>query len=242
VSLLPLADASVLSFLSPIFVAILGPLVLKEKTSKGVLLGIPCAMAGVVLVAQPSVFFGGGGNISGLGITVGICQACFNALARICVRALSLGSSERMSSIIFGQGAISCLGAAILCAATRKFKVPTHPTVWGPLLAGGLLGYFYQLALTAGLQRARAAPAVAMSYLRCAHPPPSPCALSYRCPRALPGRLDLPLGACSVCCSSSRLRRPAASPADGSCCSLCVAASSGALWPTSASSTISQTT
>jgi hypothetical protein len=135
--------------------------VLKEKTSKGVLLGIPCAMAGVVLVAQPSVFFGGGGNIrcrrgaggaaalhllaespppppglhgfskgatrgleggavcvrqtqpavhcccdpslslpccdpglplscrrSGLGITVGICQACFNALARICVRAL----------------------------------------------------------------------------------------------------------------------------------------------------------
>ncbi|EFN50789.1 hypothetical protein CHLNCDRAFT_142523 [Chlorella variabilis] len=165
VALLPLADASVLSFLSPIFVAALGPIILKERSSTGTLLGIPVAMVGVVLVAQPGIVFGGEDHISKLGVAVGITQACFNALARTCVRALSQGSSERMSSIIFGQGIISCLGAAILCTTTKSFQVPTEAPVWGALLAGGLLGYLYQLALTAGLQRARAAPAVAMSYL-----------------------------------------------------------------------------
>jgi drug/metabolite transporter (DMT)-like permease len=124
VSLLPLADASVLSFLSPIFVAALrwvdgwvggqrgrqrlhgmmwrcpapaglrlrpiasgskasrlvhvqpsngcpfflwlppvlplcSPLILKEKSSTGTLLGIPVAMLGVVLVAKPTFLFGG---------------------------------------------------------------------------------------------------------------------------------------------------------------------------------------
>ncbi|PRW32584.1 Solute carrier family 35 member G1 [Chlorella sorokiniana] len=166
VALLPLADASVLSFLSPIFVAMLSPVILKEKPSKGTLLGIPVAMVGVVLVARPSFIFRGGGGISGIGVLVGIAQALFNSLSRMTVRALSLNSSERMSSIIFGQGAISSVGAAIMCGVWRhRFVLPTQFPVAGALLAGGLLGYAYQLALTGGLQRARAAPAVAMSYL-----------------------------------------------------------------------------
>lgn len=41
-------------------------------------------------------------------------------------------------------------------------------------LASPTQGYLYQLALTGGLQRARAAPAVAMSYLRCADRSPLP--------------------------------------------------------------------
>ena len=114
VALLPLADASVLSFLSPIFVAALrcgragrrggvgwgwmqrrshgqqapsrpvgphspeglrfhptallpcmqcSPFLLGEHSSPGVLLGIPVAMVGVVLVAKPSFLFEGGGGI-----------------------------------------------------------------------------------------------------------------------------------------------------------------------------------
>lgn len=197
VALLPLADASVLSFLSPIFVAVLGPVVLKERSSIGVLLGIPVAMIGVVLVAQPSFLFGGSRGISGLGIAVGICQACFNALARICVRALSMGSNERMSSIIFGQGAISLLGAGMLCAVTKNFKVPTEAPVWGSLLVGGFLGYLYQLALTAGLQRARAAPAVAMSYLGVIWGIVADIFVFHD----LPDNLSL-VGAAVICCSS----------------------------------------
>ncbi|KAL4458074.1 hypothetical protein ABPG75_012939 [Micractinium tetrahymenae] len=167
VGLLPLADASVLSFLSPIFVAALSPFILGERSSRGTLLGIPIAMVGVLLVAQPSFLFGrrGGGGISLVGVLVGVCQALFNSLSRMTVRALSVGSKEPISSIIFGQGAISTLGAVLMCTATSGFKLPGGPSVWGSLLAGGLLGYLYQLALTGGLQRARAAPAVAMSYL-----------------------------------------------------------------------------
>ncbi|KAL4421372.1 hypothetical protein ABPG75_010663 [Micractinium tetrahymenae] len=198
VSLLPLADASVLAFLSPIFVAALSPFILRERSSLGVLFGIPVAMVGVILVAQPSFipWFGGGG-ISTLGVIVGIFQALFNSLARMSVRALSVGSSERMASIIFGQGAISCLGAGIMCAATRKFVVPTQAPVWGALLAGGFLGYLYQLALTAGLQRARAAPAVAMSYLSVIWGILADIFLFHD----LPDALSL-VGAAIICCSS----------------------------------------
>lgn len=41
------------------------PFILRERSSRGVLLGIPVAMVGVVLVAQPSFipWFGGGGGI-----------------------------------------------------------------------------------------------------------------------------------------------------------------------------------
>ncbi|PRW33720.1 Solute carrier family 35 member G1 [Chlorella sorokiniana] len=166
VSLLPLAMASTLSFISPIFVAALSPLILREKTPSSLFLGIATALVGMLLVVQPPFLFGGqSGNISLLGVTVGVCQALFNSLSRITVRALSKDSSERMSSIIFGQGLIGFLAAAVACIATGDFQTPSRPRIWGPLLAGGLLGYFYQLALTAGLRLCRAAPAVSLSYL-----------------------------------------------------------------------------
>ena len=35
-----------------------------------------------------------------------------------------------------------------MCGATKRFVVPTEAPVWGALLAGGFLGWLYQLALT----------------------------------------------------------------------------------------------
>eukprot|EP00887_Chlorella_sp_A99_P005580 scaffold1.g5580.t1 len=64
VALLPLADAAVLAFLAPIFVALVSPCALGEPLSCGVAGALPLAAAGVVLVAQPTVLFGapaGGG-------------------------------------------------------------------------------------------------------------------------------------------------------------------------------------
>ncbi|KAL4432832.1 hypothetical protein ABPG77_008158 [Micractinium sp. CCAP 211/92] len=199
VGMLPLADASVLSFLSPIFVAALSPFILGERSSRGTLLGIPVAMLGVLLVAQPSFLFGSraGGGISLVGVLVGVCQALFNSLSRMTVRALSVGSKEPLSSIIFGQGAIGTLGAVLMCFATSGLQAPAGPGVWASLLAGGVLGYLYQLALTSGLQRARAAPAVAMSYLSVIWGMLADMTIFGRYPNALSV-----LGAATICASS----------------------------------------
>lgn len=78
----------------------------------------------------------------------------------------SMGSKEPMASIIFGQGIISSVGAALASTANHSLRTPPTPGAWGALLAGGLFGYLYQVCLTGGLQRARAAPAVSMSYIR----------------------------------------------------------------------------
>lgn len=85
VQLLPLADAAVLNFLAPVFVAALAPLALHELPSRGVLLAIALAVLGVVLVAQPSFVLGGREPLSTLGVAVGILQVSAVALRSICI-------------------------------------------------------------------------------------------------------------------------------------------------------------
>lgn len=76
--LLPVTDALVLGLLSPILVAAASPLVLGEPAGRGVALALPLCVVGVVLVAQPSFLFGGGGAgaLSLVGVAVGIAQVC----------------------------------------------------------------------------------------------------------------------------------------------------------------------
>ena len=86
---MPMADVSVLSNLSPVYVALLSPLLLREAPSRGVLAAIPACLLGVLLVAQPTFLFGGGGggkHVSALGVGVCIVQAFLNAQARMSVR------------------------------------------------------------------------------------------------------------------------------------------------------------
>ena len=78
VSLLPMADATVLSFLAPIFVAALSPLALREARPPSLAAALPCCLAGVLLVARPAALFGGGGAGGGgpsvAGVSVGLLQ------------------------------------------------------------------------------------------------------------------------------------------------------------------------
>lgn len=78
VTLLPMADAMVLSFLAPLFVAALSPLALGERPSRGVLAALPLCLLGVLLVAQPGALFGAQAGdrtrISTGGVFVGVVQ------------------------------------------------------------------------------------------------------------------------------------------------------------------------
>ena len=81
--LIPVSDVNALSFLAPVFVALLAPRLLGEPTSPAVLAALPFCAAGVLLVAQPSLLFGRGlgGRANALGVALGVAHVSVGACA-----------------------------------------------------------------------------------------------------------------------------------------------------------------
>lgn len=168
VTLLPLNDAIVLTFLAPAWVAILSPVLLREAPGKFTLMAIPACILGVYLIAKPGVETSHhGAKLHLAGIVVGLFQAFFSGTAKMCVR--ELRSSEVPNVIVFYLAFISSLGAisGVICQAIFfGGLVFPHGFVQIVVCIGvGLLGYGAQITLTLGLRSAKAAPAIATSYL-----------------------------------------------------------------------------
>ena len=72
-----MAEATVLSFLAPVIVAVLSPALLHERPSRSVLIALPFCITGVLLVAKPAAIFGAGVGQAGptvWGTLVGLIQ------------------------------------------------------------------------------------------------------------------------------------------------------------------------
>lgn len=165
VTLLTMADANVLAFLAPLWAALLSPVLLSEWPSSGLVVALPVSIGGVLLVAQPPWLFGlREEHVSLLGIAVGLTQSLFSALAKMAVRALN-SQTESMAAIIFSMGAVSTLLSSAAVTLADQWTLPRTAPVVALLVANGLFGYGNQVTQTAALQRAKAAPAIAMSYL-----------------------------------------------------------------------------
>lgn len=83
-TLMPLADVTTLTFLAPLFVAVLSPVLLKENPSTGALVTIPVCFFGVLLITQPAFLFGQNHErFSTLGICFGLLQPFFSAIAKV---------------------------------------------------------------------------------------------------------------------------------------------------------------
>lgn len=106
VQLLPLADVAVLTFMAPVFVAAVAPLVLGERASRGVALAMPLCIGGVVLVAQPTFLFGSSAvAVSAVGVAVALMQASVLEGPR---RGGSSGGAPRNGSCMPSGCATSC--------------------------------------------------------------------------------------------------------------------------------------
>jgi drug/metabolite transporter (DMT)-like permease len=169
VTLLPLNDAVVLTFLAPAWVAILSPLLLREKPGKFTWFAIPVCIAGVCLIARPEMETDQHkAHLHLAGIIVGLFQAFFSGTAKMCVR--ELRSSEAPNVIVFYLAFISSLGALTGIIGQAIFYPGTliPPTTAKQIITCiivGALGYGAQITLTYGLRSAKAAPAIATSYL-----------------------------------------------------------------------------
>lgn len=163
-ALLPLTDVVVLGFLTPLFVALGSFLVLKEHCSRVVFLMTPVCFVGVIFSVQPTLIFGGQQRLNTLGVCLAILQAAAAAAVKLAIR--ELRTSESSAVIIFAAGLFSTLISCTACALIPgQFILPRSWQHVALLVATGICAYLYQLTMTLGMRRIKAAPAAAMAYL-----------------------------------------------------------------------------
>ena len=154
VMLLPLAEATTLSFTAPIFATLLGALILREATGWRRWSAVLAGFVGVLIVTQP-----GDGHIPLTGALVGLTAAFFVALIAIQLRHMS--RTEGPATTVFWFSTLSIPPLAI----AYPFFAQMHDAATFAMLIGiGLVGGAGQLALTAALRFAPVSAVVPMDY------------------------------------------------------------------------------
>lgn len=158
---LPLAEATLLQFVHPIFTVALAALVLGERIGRGVPAGISLAVAGVLLVVRPSAVFGGAAApLDPFAVAVALGGAFFAADAYVTVRYLAR-TGEHPLAIVFSFPAVTL--ALSLPLAALDFVWPSGEE-WAWLLVTGVSAQLGQMALTRGIQLLPASRATTYSY------------------------------------------------------------------------------
>lgn len=158
VQLLPLAEATVLGFTTPMFAVILSALVLKERVGVWRWSAVTLGLLGVLVIAGPDT-----ANLPLLGVAVGIGAALMVALVTIQVR--DLGRTEEPLTIVFYFSAFSAPPLALFL-----FKTGASHDLTGWLMLGGigLTGLFAQIAMTASLRYGSVASVIVVDYIQLA--------------------------------------------------------------------------
>ena len=152
--LLPLPEATTLSFTIPLFATVLGALLLGEPTGWRRWSAVATGFLGVVIVAQP-----GSGHFPVLGAACGIVAAFLTAVVMILLR--QIGRTEAAQTTVFWFSTLSCLPLGIVYA----FQAEAHPpVVWALFAVIGLAGGAAQLAMTGSLRRGAVSLVVPMDY------------------------------------------------------------------------------
>lgn len=152
--LLPLAEATAISFTVPIFATILGALVLKEPTGWHRWGAVIIGFVGVLIVTQP-----GSGHIPLLGALVGLTSSLMTSIIAMQLR--QLGRTENAGTTVFWFSVLSCLPLGLI----YPFVAAAHDATTWALLAGiGVAGGMGQIAFTAALRFAPVSAVMPMDY------------------------------------------------------------------------------
>jgi len=158
---LPLADATVIQYTNPVFTAWLGWMLLGETLALWEA-GLSLAgLLGVLLIARPTLIFGGAARLDPLAVAVGLAGAVFSASAYVSVRRLS--RTEHPIIIVFYFTLITV--PASVPGLLLHAVMPTAHEL-GLLLGVGVAAVMGQLYLTRGLQRETAGRATAIGYVQ----------------------------------------------------------------------------
>jgi drug/metabolite transporter (DMT)-like permease len=167
---LSLGNTVTLLNLSPVFLAVLAPIFLRERTSAAVAIAIALALAGVTLVVRPTFLFGHDGaasvaTSSGPGpsvtmtVLVAVLAALSTSIAMMMLR--RVGRTETAEAVAFH---FSLFAAATMSALSLfDLRLPGLRDV-ACMVAAGLCAGFAQLAMTRAYALEHAARVSGMSY------------------------------------------------------------------------------
>eukprot|EP00727_Mastigamoeba_balamuthi_P014748 m51a1_g99 hypothetical protein (357) ;mRNA; r:308870-310336 len=172
IKMLPLADAVIINFLSPIFTAVFGFFILKEKITRIEIGGYFLCFAGIVFIARPPFLFGKLANASGndipwqtrlAGVGIGMGSSVCAGMAYVLTR--KIGKAVHPYVVV---NYLSVCGIVLPPLGIWVFESFVMPKgiVWLYLAAVGVLGFGAQGFLTVALQVGRAARVAVASYLQ----------------------------------------------------------------------------
>jgi len=161
VTTLPLAEATVLQYLHPVFTAILALIILKETIQRSTIACIVISILGLLVIIQPNLFVGSGVQYPWLSIGAGVLGALGSSIAYILVKKLTKTDD---SSVIIFYFPIIALPISLLMLG-NNFVVPSLPAI-GLLVLIGIFTQVGQVGLTKALQCSDANKATAYSYVQ----------------------------------------------------------------------------
>jgi drug/metabolite transporter (DMT)-like permease len=152
---LQLAEATTISFLTPIFATLLSVVVFKEKIGTRRIAAIVAGFVGVLIVVQP-----GGTALEPIGLACGLIGALLVAVVSFQIR--DLARTEAPLSIVFWFTALSTL----LLSPIWPLAGGEHDaTVWAILFSIGTIGGIAQVMMTYSLRFAPVSIVVGMDYI-----------------------------------------------------------------------------
>jgi len=157
-TLLPLADATTISFTAPIFATLLSFLILKEAVGPRRWAAVAVGFIGVVIVMRPG---GGDHTVPLVGIGFGLAAALLTAAVTITLR--QLRGTEHVAAIVFWFFVASSIVGAILLPFVGSLH---QPATYALLVASGIFGGLAQLFMTASLKAAPVAVVAPFDYLQ----------------------------------------------------------------------------
>ncbi|EGR0205170.1 DMT family transporter [Vibrio vulnificus] len=161
VTALPLAEATILQYVHPIFTALLAVLFLKERVQPATLACIVLCLLGVFTMVYPSFDASGVGELPMLSVGIALLGAFGSSIAYVIVRKLS--RTEDSSVIIFYFPLVALPVSAMLIG--DDFVVPDVALILVLILVG-IFTQIGQFGLTKAMQTQTAGNASAYSYVQ----------------------------------------------------------------------------
>ena len=142
VMLLPLAEATTLSFIAPLFSVALSALFLAEQVGRHRWTAVAVGLLGVVIVMQP-----GGTHLNSTGLACAVLAAL--GVAGVTITLRQIGKTERTPTIVLWFTCFSTLVTGLF----MPFYVQAHDAqTWAILIGLGSAGGIGQLFLTSSLR------------------------------------------------------------------------------------------
>lgn len=142
VRLLPLAEATTLSFIAPLFSVALSALFLREQVGRHRWAAVALGLLGVAVVMQP-----GGTHLNLLGLGLAVLAAL--GVAGVTITLRQIGKTERTPTIVLWFTCFSMLGTGLFMPAYGQAH---DAQTWAILVGLGLAGGIGQLFLTSSLR------------------------------------------------------------------------------------------